>query len=123
MSKENCVHIGKKYKWPAALAEIYDIISISLKKAGYEQEACQAITGIVIKGLSFMAGGRQFYLPSGEKLDFAIRDAQIYREFTGNNIDDLVRKHRLSTTRIYEILRIQRELARENFKFISENRD
>lgn len=102
-------------KWPIALAEIYDATSCALKNAGYDQEASQTITGIVVRALSFIAGGRQIYIPRGGVLERWIRNAQIYREFTGGNVQDLSRKYRLTEVQIYAILKEQRAAAKQDW--------
>lgn len=58
-------------------------------------------------------GGKSFYLPAGDKIKEALRDAQVYQEFDGKNIPELIRKYRLSQTTIYAILRQQRALQRK----------
>ena len=58
-------------------------------------------------------GGKSFYLPAGDKIKEALRDVQIYQDFTGNNVPELIKKYRLSESTIYAILRTQRALQRK----------
>ena len=106
------MHSGKKVKWPAVLAELYDITSDGLKKAGYKQEDCQSISGVVIKALSAMGGGRYFYMPASGSWERSVRDTQLFQDFTGTNIEDLVRKYGISLQSVYSIIRKQREITR-----------
>lgn len=36
-------------------------------------------------------GGKSFYLPAGDKIKEALRDAQIYQEFNGKNVPELIK--------------------------------
>lgn len=112
------MHYQRNVKWPAALAELYDIISDGLKGAGYKQEDCQSISGVVLKALSFMAGGRQFYIPTAKVLEVGIRNNQLLQDFNGANVDDLARKYGLGIQQVYAIIRKQREIAKYERKAI-----
>jgi Mor family transcriptional regulator len=48
------------------------------------------------------------YFPQGHFVRIAIRDAQIWREFTGDNLSELARRYRLTSRRIRDILDRQR---------------
>ncbi len=57
-----------------------------------------------------------FYLPTGTVLQDALRNVQIYNEFKGNNVPDLVKKYNLSESHIYAIIREQRTLSRKRYQ-------
>jgi Mor family transcriptional regulator len=56
-------------------------------------------------------GGGQIYIP----MDRARRNAEIYREFTGDNHFELARKYRMTLNSIYKILRSEK--ARRSVKY------
>ena len=56
---------------------------------------------------SFFVKGEQLYIP----LDINRRNKLIRKEFTGNNINHLIRKYRVSVTGIYRILRQRKPKA------------
>lgn len=112
MGKDGGIHCGTNVKWPASLAKLSDIISDGLKNAGYKQEDCQSISGIVIKSLSFRAGRRTFRIPTIEELGRGLRNTQLFQEFTGTNLCDLARKYSISGSRVCEIIMDEIENAR-----------
>jgi Mor family transcriptional regulator len=52
-------------------------------------------------------GTQRLYIPAPDKY---ARDAAIYREFDGTNVAAMMRRHRVSRTRLYEIFNEQRAL-------------
>ncbi|WP_255309083.1 Mor transcription activator family protein [Leminorella grimontii] len=46
----------------------------------------------------------------------ALRDYEIYAQFCGNNIDELIEKYGLTQSHIYDILRKQRQLHRRRYQ-------
>jgi len=60
--------------------------------------------------LAHYFGGQVIYLPRNEKLRLALRNQQIWYEFNGHNIQSLAKKHKLTETMIYGILKAQRKL-------------
>ncbi|MDR0339108.1 MAG: hypothetical protein LBH65_02395 [Desulfovibrio sp.] len=58
-------------------------------------------------------GGQQLYIPLGRAADTARRNAAIFDEFTGDNHADLVKRHNLAISTIYDILRLERARRRE----------
>ncbi len=68
------------------------------------QDIAQAVGIDAALALGQEYGGMSLYLP---KMDSAIRgwrDESIRREFTGANVAQLARKHRLTATRVRQIL-------------------
>jgi Mor family transcriptional regulator len=65
--------------------------------------------GLLAAYLRLRLGGQQIYITAPSKAE---RDAAIYREFDGTNAGDLMRRHDVSRSRLYQIVEEQRELHR-----------
>lgn len=102
------------FKWPTLLTEVVDVVANELKKLGYDEEDSIQKAKKITFAISSYFGGKSFYLPAGEPLKRALRDYEIYRSFDGKNIDQLIRKFRLSQTTIYTIIRQQRKIQKES---------
>lgn len=100
-------------RWPSLLVEVIDVMQAELLRQQVEEENAK-LTACKLAGvLAHYFGGKSFYLPAGDKIKEALRDVQIYRDFDGKNVPDLVKKYRLSESTIYAILRQQRSLQRK----------
>lgn len=108
------VNIEKQPAGMKAIAELSAVIGSAIEASGYSKEESQSITEVAIKAMSFMAGGRQFYLPRGKALEIAIRNRKLFQEFTGKNIHALVNKYNISEVQVYKIIKSQREAAQQN---------
>ncbi|EPZ00553.1 Mor transcription activator family protein [Mannheimia haemolytica] len=99
-------------RWPSLLIEVIDVMQAELLRQQVEEKNAK-LTACKLAGvLAHYFGGKSFYLPAGDKIKEALRDVQIYRDFDGKNVPDLVKKYRLSESTIYAILRQQRSLQR-----------
>lgn len=56
------------------------------------------------EGLRADHGGSMFYFPAAHSYQLTLRDRQMIREFTGNNIRQLAVKNGLSETRVRQII-------------------
>lgn len=99
-------------KWPGRLVEIFDVVNSCVKRNGVEKEKSSSLSEAIVSEIAQLFGGMQFYLPTGNKLKLALRDARIFTEFTGDNTAELARKYNLSQANIYLILKKQREERR-----------
>lgn len=98
--------------WPSMLADLVDVVRAELCRQGISNADAKVQAGKIAGVIAHYLGGQTIYMPSGDRLKIALRDSQIYQEFTGNNVHALIRKYRLSQTQIYEIIRVQRSLFR-----------
>lgn len=57
-------------------------------------------------------GGTQVYFAKGVAYAGSLRDEEIWREFNGQNADELARKHELSYRMVMYIVKRMRELER-----------
>ncbi|MFU2058620.1 Mor transcription activator family protein [Avibacterium paragallinarum] len=100
-------------KWATILGEIIDVFANELKELGESEEnAIKKAQSLAFK-LGEYFGGKSFYLPFGSRLKVALRDNEIYHSFTGDNLQELVKKFHLSESHIYSIIRNQRKLNKE----------
>ena len=53
-------------------------------------------------------GGSSVYIPKNLASRFRRRDAELYRAFTGHNIEELARKYGLTQQRVYSIIKAER---------------
>ncbi len=53
-------------------------------------------------------GGASVYIPKNLASHFRRRDAELYRAFTGDNVQELAQKYGLTQQRIYAIIKAER---------------
>ena len=102
----------EKDYWPGDLVELCDVIRAQMKREGVEDESAYRMMERVLLGMSFLCGGRNYYLPNGQRIRNALRDKRIYDEFNGRNQRELSRRYKLCEQKIYSVIRAQRNLHR-----------
>lgn len=103
-------------RWEGSLREMVEIAEAKLViEMGPTSTAPELARHVVFAICSTMGGG-VIYLPRGDALKRAMRDAAIFREWKDGStpIPDLVRKYELANQTIYDIIRKQRALHRKN---------
>lgn len=107
-----------EHRWPKAMAEFIDVLAASALRNGMvstpEDAKQYARWAVLTLGKHF--GGRQVYLPKGDKLLSALRDNQIWHDFNGKNHEDLAARHGLTVVRVYKIIAEQRHLHIEKLQ-------
>jgi len=103
-------------RWEGTLKEMVEIAEAELRAKLGERTDVPEIARFVVFAICDVMGGSVVYLPRGEALKKAMRDASIFRDWRDNNIQpsDLVRKYRLASPTIYDIIARQRALHRKN---------
>lgn len=79
--------------------EMQDILKT---ETGLHDEFSAMIAIALVRGWRKRAGSQRIYIPAEPKN--IERDAQIRREFNGTNAPEILRKHGISKTRLYEIV-------------------
>ena len=97
-------------KWAPQLVEFIEVVEALNRHKGIPADAAFADARDVVLALATHLGGRQFYLPRGDRLRTALRDAEIWRRFTGRNVTALAAEYGVSEIHLYAVLRQQREL-------------
>lgn len=73
-----------------------------------EEEAAKDFGRRVADMLAEDWGGSNVYIPKNLASRFRRRDARLYREFTGHNIQELAQRYGLTQQRVYAILKAER---------------
>ncbi|MPW31803.1 transcriptional regulator [Agarivorans sp. B2Z047] len=92
--------------WPQATKEIFEILEAELKA----HEADPALAMPLLLALAREFGGLQVYFPKGKSIEAHFRDRQIWEEFNGKNVVDLVRKFSVTHETVYKAIRKIRKL-------------
>jgi Mor family transcriptional regulator len=103
--------LGDTRSWPRTLADLVDVIADHLETSErMDPDVAMEKAQDIILVLSHYLGGQAVYLPKGDKIKRAVRDAAIYRAFNGSNHLELAKRSGLTPARIYAILDEQRKL-------------
>lgn len=102
-----------KRRWPRNLVEMLDVITAAHERAGHSKDSARKLATASVRALSEYIGGGMYYMPKGEALENALRDAAIWDAHTGDNVQALARQYRLTEQRIYQILAEQRGLHKK----------
>lgn len=100
-------------KWASALVEMVDVLHARYMRRGMSDSDARAIARESVLELANHFGGRAVYLPRGDRLRIALRDAEIYRRMDGRNHDMLAAEYGLTTIHIYRICKNQHQLHRD----------
>ncbi|AYV12972.1 Mor transcription activator family protein [Shewanella algae] len=93
-------------RWPSTLQSLCELMRITLKE--YKVSDSALVAEALTTTLSTYLGGRDLYIPNGDRLKDALRDIRIWREFKGNNLEQLSRQYGLTERRISQIVAEQR---------------
>lgn len=102
--------------WEGTLREMVEIAEAKLLVELKPGISAAELARHVVFAICSVMGGGVVYLPRGDALKRALRDAAIYREWRENDtpIPDLVSKYALANQTIYDIIRRQRVLHRKH---------
>lgn len=93
-------------RWPSTLQSLCELMRVTLE--GNNVADAIAVSEALATTLSTYLGGRDMYIPNGERLKDALRDIRIWREFKGNNLEVLARDYGLTERRVSQIIAEQR---------------
>ncbi|MCW7552571.1 hypothetical protein NX722_07895 [Endozoicomonas gorgoniicola] len=102
--------LHQKDYWPGELVTLAEAIRTQMRREGEQEDATYKQMERVLLAMSFLCGGRNYYLPNGDRIKRALRNKRIYDSFTGHNHRELCQQFRLSEQKIYEIIKEQRQL-------------
>lgn len=93
-------------RWPSTLQSLCELMRVTLE--GQSVKNPKGVSEALATTLSIYLGGRDVYIPNGERLKGALRDIRIWREFKGNNLEQLSRDYGLTERRVSQIVDEQR---------------
>lgn len=97
-------------RWPTTLAEYIDVLRATFLQLGASDDVALTYAQQGTLALGKYNGGRQTYLPTGERLMIAVRDRRMYLEYTGRNKAELARRHGITERRVEQIAAEQRAI-------------
>lgn len=103
------VDLTEQERWPELLKEFHDVLKRQLVHEG----ADVALAPRLLLAICEHLGGCQVYIPRSDSLKRTVRDLQIWNEFNGHNVDELVQRHQMSFVSIYKVLARMRALERK----------
>jgi Mor family transcriptional regulator len=101
-----------KDRWPRELVRAIEVMETAFVQAGHAEESAFELARAGVVALAEYGGGRQWYLPRGDALATALRDADIYRRSRRGNIADLAAEFGLTERHVWRIIRQQYALHR-----------
>lgn len=105
-----------KDRWPRDLVSAIEVMEAAFQRAGYAEDVAFDLARTGVVALADYRGGRQWYLPRGDALTIALRDAGIYRRSRRGNIADLATEFGLTERHVWRIIRQQYALHRRKIQ-------
>ncbi|WP_064116748.1 Mor transcription activator family protein [Pseudomonas fluorescens] len=103
-------------RWEGSLKEMVEIAEATLLVELKPSSTAPELAHHVVFAICSTMGGSVIYLPRGDAVKRALRDASIYRDWREKGIHpaDLGRTYKLANQTIYEIIAKQRVLHRRS---------
>ena len=97
-------------RWAPQLAAMVAVLSATYRRQGMDDDNAARLATAGVLAWAEYAGGRMLYLPRGDRLKKALRDAEIYQRSRRGNIEQLADEYGLTVVHVYRVCREQREL-------------
>lgn len=97
-------------RWPQTLVDMVRVQEAVYLRMGRSEDDAFALASQGVMAVAEYFGARMWYLPRGDRLRIALRDAEIFRKAKRGNVRDLADAFRLSEPQIYRIIREQHAL-------------
>lgn len=93
-------------RFPSLLAELNALLRVELGRFGYDPKHSIEL----VAAISGKIGGMQVYFPRGQVLEQLVRDMRIWRDFTGDNVQELVERYHVTYKTVYKAIKRMRRL-------------
>ncbi|WP_368565520.1 Mor transcription activator family protein [Pseudoxanthomonas sp. UTMC 1351] len=97
-------------RWAPMLVDLLRVIEAAQTRRGASNEAAFTMAVTTVTAVAEYFGGRPLYIPRGDRLLLALRDAEIFRRAKAGSIEPLSLEYGLGVHQIYRILRQQQAL-------------
>jgi len=95
---------------PPLLVEIADQAADVLQTdLGIDPERAAHGGYLIMRRIADAVGGAGVYIPTADSIERHERDEAIWREFTGDNVQDLARKYGVTTIHLYRLIKRMRK--------------
>lgn len=98
------------HRWAHGLVQLIEVQEAVFVRLGYAPDEAFRLARAGVVALAEFGGGRAWYLPRGDDLHIATRDAEIWRVANRRNIGALAVEHGLTERQIWRICSQQRKL-------------
>lgn len=98
------------HRWAPMLASMVAVLENTYGRLGLEKEQAAKLATAGVLAQAEYVGGRMFYLPRGDRLRRALRDAEIFHRANGRNIQILAAEFGITDIQVYRICKQQRNL-------------
>lgn len=92
--------LGNSSKEEVALSLQFELTDIVREEIGMNEMFATLMAEAITRGLRKRLGGQEIYVPAPDKRS---RNEIIWREFNGQNLEEIMRKTGLGKSQIYEI--------------------
>ncbi|HHG0446549.1 TPA: Mor transcription activator family protein [Citrobacter freundii] len=96
-------------RFPSLLSELNALLRVELERLGYEPKHSIEL----VAAISNKIGGMQVYFPRGQVLEQLVRDMRIWRDFTGDNVAELVERYHVTYKTVYKAIKRMRRLEHQ----------
>lgn len=93
-------------RFPSLLAELNALLRVELGRLGYDPKHSIEL----VAAISGKIGGMQVYFPRGQVLEQLVRDMRIWRDFSGDNVQELVERYHVTYKTVYKAIKRMRRL-------------
>jgi len=101
----------RKMNAPEFLADLFDIVSRLGQQQGLNKDEADELADLIVDDVCDEWGGLPIYIGKGTHMKLSQRDLDVYREFTGDNHQELAHQYGISKVWVYAILRrVKRQL-------------
>lgn len=99
-------------RWHVTLIEMIDAVAAAFTANGKTLSQAKADAETAVMAIYITFRGSQVYIPLAKCTERGMRDARIFEEFDGSNVNELSRRHAMSVQAVYRIIKKQREINR-----------
>lgn len=100
-------------RFPSLFSELNALLRVELERLGYDPKHSIEL----VAAISGKIGGMQVYFPRGQVLEYLVRDMRIWRDFTGNNVEELVERYHVTYKTVYKAIKRIRRLEMNKRQF------
>lgn len=97
-------------RWAPMLVDLLRVIEATHARRGMSADAAFSAALDAVTAVAEYFGGRPIYIPRGDRLAIALRDAQIFRRVKAGNHDAIAAEYGLTTLHIYRIYKQQKRM-------------